>query len=186
MKKLIVLGTGGHARSLEVLLSPHELLFVGPSGVTSDEEILKNFDVEEILIYNGIGVNGPKLESRVLAYQKFKSKGFKFGVAVSDSAILKSNVQKDGVQIFHNCYIGPKVSISENVVINTGAIVEHDTSIGESSFVGPGAILCGGVEIGAGVFIGAGAILLPMTVIPDGSIVPAGARFPGLSAKNRN
>ena len=64
-----------------------------------------------------------------------------------------------------------------SVIINTGAIVEHQCQIGDFAHVAPGAVLAGnvkvgkrsfigampikeGVEIGSKVIIGAGAVVL--------------------------
>jgi len=61
------------------------------------------------------------------------------------------------------------------VLINTGAIVEHDCSIGEGSVVGPRATLTGRVTVGSGVEVGAGAIVLPDRTVGDDARIGAGA-----------
>lgn len=183
---LFIIGNGGHARSLRSLvvdLYP-AYFHIGSDGDLTDELFLADYKPLGILLANGVGVKGISLLLRNRLFYKYKERGFHFENIVASSAILLSDLVSEGIQIFHNVYIGPNVKIGDNTIINTGAIVEHDSSIGESSFVGPGAVICGGVAIESNVFIGAGAIILPDTKIPTNTVIPAGSRFPVLEARN--
>ena len=52
------------------------------------------------------------------------------------------------------------MKIGANVLINTGAIIEHDTQISSHSQIAPGAILAGNVNVGEGSIIGMGARII--------------------------
>ena len=72
--------------------------------------------------------------------------------------------------------IGIDTIVGDNVLINTGVIIEHDCKIGNHATIGPGAILCGKVEVGEGAFIGAGAIIGPKVKIKPWEVISAGER----------
>lgn len=161
-----------------------EIFNIGVDGDISDEEFLVLGITHQASLANGIGTSGASLKTRNDVFSRYKQHGFRFTNIVARSAIVSTNLSGEGIQIFHNAYVGPNVKLGDNIILNTGAIVEHDSSIGDSAFVGPGAIICGGVTIGRNVFIGAGAIVLPDVKIPTNTVIPAGSRFPALGIKN--
>jgi sugar O-acyltransferase (sialic acid O-acetyltransferase NeuD family) len=71
--------------------------------------------------------------------------------------------------------VAPLVRLGRSVIVNHGAVVDHDCSIGDFSHIAPRAALGGGVTVGAGVLVGSGASVLPGVHIGDGAIVGAGA-----------
>ena len=71
--------------------------------------------------------------------------------------------------------VQPGSCLGENVIVNTGARVDHDCLVDAHAHIAPGAILCGNVQIGKGAHIGTGANILPGKKVGAGSIVGAGA-----------
>jgi len=67
----------------------------------------------------------------------------------------------------------------KNVLINTGAQIDHDCKIGDHCVIAPGAILCGEVTLGEGCFVGAGAIIIEGVELEAGTFVPAGTLVVG-------
>jgi sugar O-acyltransferase (sialic acid O-acetyltransferase NeuD family) len=92
--------------------------------------------------------------------------------SLSKFAKLKSN---RSVFIGPNSVVNSFAELESAVIINTGAIVEHEAKIGEFSHVGPNATVCGGALIGADVFIGANAVIKQGIRVGDNSIIGAGA-----------
>jgi sugar O-acyltransferase (sialic acid O-acetyltransferase NeuD family) len=80
-----------------------------------------------------------------------------------------------GAFIAAQAVIGPCARIGAGVIVNHGAVVDHDCAIGGFTHIAPNSTLCGGVRIGAGVLIGAGANVLPEISVGDGAIIGAGA-----------
>lgn len=80
-----------------------------------------------------------------------------------------------GCQLMSGVIIQPGVTLGDNVLVNTGAQIDHDCKIGDHVHIAPGAILCGGVTVERYVFIGAGAVVAENTVIPRGNFVKAGS-----------
>jgi acetyltransferase-like isoleucine patch superfamily enzyme len=62
-----------------------------------------------------------------------------------------------------------------NVIVNTGAIVEHDCVLGDHSHVGPGARLGSAVTVSEGAHIGMGASVRQCVRIGRNSVVGVGA-----------
>lgn len=99
------------------------------------------------------------------------------GTIISPRAQVSSNTSsiKSGTVILHNAFVGPGVKLEENVLIGTGAIVEHDSTIEAHTVVLTGAIINGGCLIGKRCMIGSGAIILQNITITDDVRVGAGA-----------
>jgi acetyltransferase EpsM len=62
-----------------------------------------------------------------------------------------------------------------HVIVNSGAILEHDVTLGDFTHVGPGAAIGGGTRIGAGVFVGLGARVRDHITVGDGATIGMGA-----------
>ena len=65
--------------------------------------------------------------------------------------------------------------LGDNVLVNTGAIVEHNSEIGSHAHIAVGATLASSVRVGEGVHIGAGATVLEGRSIGARAVVGAGA-----------
>src|SRR3990167_5827050 len=175
MKKLIMLGSGGHAQAL---LSSKLVYHI--DGLVSFEKetnlpfkILGNDDIligkeQQYKLINGIGsveIMGP----RKRVYEKFSKQGFEFvGYNQEDSKFNGT-----GIQILKGAIIQDGVSIGENTIINNQAILSHGTSIGKHCHIAPGAVLSGGVTVGDCTHVGAGSIIIQCVKI--GRYVTIGA-----------
>ncbi len=186
LKKIILLGSGGHAA---VLLATLHLLNEEVAGIVDkkstfsldsslyigDDAYLDSFEKDNLYLVNGIGRNGVK-NLRAEIFDKFKKKCFKFFNIIHPSVIFtRDTVFGEGIQLMAGVIIQPRVKIGNDVIVNTGAIIEHDSMIGDHVFIGPRATLCGGAEIAKNVFIGAGAVILPGVKIGFSAVVGAGA-----------
>lgn len=155
--RTVILGNGGHARSLAVLMR-----HIAPVMVTDDDTVLPDDDVR-------IGIGD--LATRKRLFERFRGqvRGYFAPTAFSASELPR------GVQLMPSAIIMPNCIIGENILVNTGAQIDHDCVIGSHCHIAPGAILCGGVTVGEGCFIGAGAVVPECSVIPAGSFVKAGS-----------
>ena len=187
-KSIYILGAGGHGRVLlDVLLvrglKVKGILDIGlKSGenvfgvkVLGGDEFLDGVLAEESMLVNGLGSNHNTL-TRQNMFVEFKNRGFEFLSIIHPSAIIgRENQLGEGCQIMAGSVLQCGVKISENVVINTNAIIDHDCNIGAHAFVSPGSVLCGNVNIGKSTFIGAGSTILPGIKIGENTIVGSGA-----------
>ena len=71
--------------------------------------------------------------------------------------------------------IGPMARVGMGVIVNHGAVLDHDVEVGAFSHIAPNATLGGHVKTGQRVLVGSGAVILPSVVIGDDVIVGAGS-----------
>lgn len=71
--------------------------------------------------------------------------------------------------------VGPKATLGVSVIVNHGAVVDHDVAVGDFSHVAPLAALGGGARLGRRVLVGSGACVLPGVRVGDDVVIGAGA-----------
>jgi acetyltransferase-like isoleucine patch superfamily enzyme len=65
--------------------------------------------------------------------------------------------------------------VGRGCIVNTGAVVEHDTDLDDWVHVAPRAIVCGSVRLGSGVHVGAGSVIRQGLSLGPGVVVGIGA-----------
>lgn len=174
MNRIVILGTGGHAKVLAEALRAMEktdIHFAGPE----DEATLLATDPGTVLLVNGVGSIGDSSKRRVL-HERFRNAGFRFFTVIHPSAIVAADAEiSEGAQVMAGAILQPGVHVGANAIINTGAIVDHDGIISAHAHVATGARLAGAVTVGTGAHIGAGAIVIQGIDIGANAIVGAGA-----------
>ena len=84
-------------------------------------------------------------------------------------------------QVAAGCFIAaqsvvaPGARLGTAVIVNHGAVVDHDVTVGDFSHIAPGAVLGGGVQIGRRVLVGSGAVILPGVRVGDDVVIGAAA-----------
>lgn len=187
MKKIILLGCGGHAKSVvDAIESQGEYKIVGfldfkdffyrGYRVLGDDEIAKKiFEKGVRYAFICVGYMG-KGSVRESLYAYLKDIGFQIAIVTDSSAIIASDAHLgEGTFVGKNAVINANAKIGKMAIINTGAIVEHDCSIGAFSHISVGAVLCGNVAVGERCLIGAGTTVIQGLGIADNVIVGAGA-----------
>tara|TARA_B100000902_G_C27315235_1_gene920887 strand:+ start:3606 stop:4178 length:573 start_codon:yes stop_codon:yes gene_type:complete len=185
IKKIIILGSGGHATSCHELISKlPKIKFLGfcskesnvskTNKIFSENEILKNPQKFKNLI-NGIGhLKDNSIRKRL--FFKFKKKGFKFPIIKSKNSIISNESEiEEGTQIFNHVIVNSKVQIGRNCIINNKSLIEHDVKIGDHCHISTGVIINGSVEIGNNCFIGSGSVLSNNIKIKDNSFIKMGS-----------
>jgi sugar O-acyltransferase (sialic acid O-acetyltransferase NeuD family) len=81
----------------------------------------------------------------------------------------------DGCFLAAQSVLAPGARIATAVIVNHGAVVDHDCEVGEFTHVAPLVALGGEVRIGRRVLLGSGSKVLPGVHIADDVIVGAGA-----------
>lgn len=184
--KIIVIGSGGHAKVVrDILSSRNEFETVSCTledinnkeitGLYNRDENSKLADLFQQGIKNVIvGIGDNKLRKKIADY--LKKTGFNLVNAVSDFTYISHSVKiGNGVVIMPGAVINADAVIEDNVIINTGATVDHDCIIGEGSHIAPGCNLSGKVQLGQGVFLGTGCRIIDKISIGEWTIVGAGA-----------
>jgi UDP-perosamine 4-acetyltransferase len=140
-----------------------------------NDDWLRGQPASTVVLINGIGAN-PSTAARQEAFDRWRDAGYAFLSVIHPAAVVSPGCTLGrGVQSLARCVIQTGALVSDNAVVNTGAIVEHDVDIASHAFVGPGAVIGGDAKIGRGAFVGAGAVVLPGIRVGDGAVVGAGA-----------
>ena len=189
MEKILILGMGGHAKSMVGAIERENKYEIAGYVVNehnsvmseSDYPVLGNDnDLQRLFlqgIHNvaiGIGYLG-KSELRKTLYRNVKEIGYSLPVVCDPSAIIASGVTVgEGTFIGKGAILNADSKIGKMCIVNTGAIVEHDCQVEDFSHVSVGTVLCGEVSIGKEAFIGANATVIQGRKVAAGCIVGAG------------
>ena len=149
MEKILILGNGGHARSLADILE-REKKYEIAGYVVNDEKtavgegypVIGNDESLEQLFESGIrnaalgiGYLG-KSDLRERLWRTLKRIGFFMPVVCDPSAVLARKVHiGEGGFVGKGAIINTNVSIGRLCIINTGAIIEHDCKVDDFSHV---------------------------------------------------
>ncbi len=184
MKRLIVLGAGGHAR--EVLWTANRtqtntVIYFFDETITA-QKTLYNLpivnDLSEVIepdssirLISGVGNN----QLRLRWAQKF-SNNYVFTNIIDPSSIINSNIHMgEGNLIMAGCIISDHVTIGNHTILHFKNVITHDCIIEDYCFVGPGCNLAGNVHIDTGAHLGAGVTIIPNCKIGKWSILGAGS-----------
>lgn len=167
MKEIVVVGLGGHSRSIREILKRENKFH----NTLSIEELTHNkYDYDNYIVAIG------DIKKRSYYFDLLKSRSKEIETIISCFSTVCNDVEiGEGTVVMPGAIIRTNATIKENCIINTGAIIEHDVSIGKSVNISPGAVVCGEAYIGDCVFIGAGAIVIDKVKIKSGTIIGAGA-----------
>tara|TARA_Y100000992_G_scaffold293037_1_gene251215 strand:+ start:893 stop:1495 length:603 start_codon:yes stop_codon:yes gene_type:complete len=171
MKKIILIGAGGHAEScLDVIKLTKKFKILGfidknknrnilNYKVFGDETYLKNIKKKSFGLHISLGfIKSPN--KRVKIFNDFRKLKFSFPVIISPQAQVSKNSDiLDGTIIHHNAVINFGAKIGYNNIINTSAIVEHGARIEDHCHISTRAVVNGGVLVKENTFIGSGAII---------------------------
>ena len=93
----------------------------------------------------------------------------------TSSYVDPSSFIGEGVVILPGCIIDKGCTIENNVLMNAGVVIAHDSKVKEHSFLGPGVSIAGYSLIGSKCFLGIGSIILNNLSISDSIVIAAGA-----------
>jgi sugar O-acyltransferase (sialic acid O-acetyltransferase NeuD family) len=204
MRKLVLVGGGGHAKVLiSVLKKSGSYELIGYTDVRDSGELLgipylgTDSALEEIKetladCCAAVGVGKVSVnEKRMQIVDRLALLGFRLPVIISPHAVVNEDVTiGDGSVIFDGAVVNTGTIIGRASIINTNSTVEHDCIIGDNVHVAPGANLSGGVRVGHNCMIGTGAnIIQGIGICADcligaGSIVVKDVTIPGTYAGN--
>ena len=182
-KKIIIIGCGGHARSvcdtLSILPEQYEIenknfVYEGIKTIGIDDDLQQIYDLGIHKAVLGIGFLGHgSLRNDLIA--KLHNIGFSFPTIVDPTAIVSKSVKiGEGTFIGKNAVVNANARIGRYCIINSCSLVEHDCRIGDFTHIAVAACVCGGVTVGKECLVGANATIIQGLSVADHSIVPAG------------
>lgn len=188
--KVLIIGAGGHARSvLDILLQNDEYEIVGcidnafgkREVVEGMEEIpivgndnaleeFRNKGIKKIFI--AIGSN----ELRDELYDYVSLLGFELINVISSSAYISPRAKLgNGICVMPGAVINVNAVIEDNCIINTNCSIDHDCKIGRSVHIAPGVAISGTVSIGDRTQVGTGASIIDGINVGNDAFIGAGA-----------
>lgn len=190
MKKVLVLGAGGHGQVVaDILLCAHcqEKGDYRPMGFLDDDQELWGRSLLGLPVLGGlaqidvfehdaliiaIGDN----QERAKLFTWAQGRGEYLANAVHPTAFLASEVVLGhGVVIAPGVVVHTAAHVGDNVILNTASSIDHHCDVSDHVHIAPGAHLGGSVQVGEGVFVGIGAAVIPGCSIGSWTIVGAGS-----------
>lgn len=189
MKRIVVIGGGGHAKVLISTLKElqHEIIGileknderVGDSilgvRIIGTDKTLGDFLPDDVMLVNGVGSIADTLK-RTEIYHRFKKMRFSFMQVIHPKAFIASDVDiGEGAQIMAGAMVQSGTKIGKNTIINTGAIIEHDCLIEDHVHIAPGTVLSGGVKVGSETHVGVSVTIIQGLKIGLNCLIGAGS-----------
>ncbi|MGL4671207.1 acetyltransferase [Cetobacterium sp.] len=190
MKKVVVIGCGGHAKVVIDIIQQRitklneEILIVGildDSFIENEQKKLFQIPligkINKILelqkdIYYVIAIGNNKIRKKIA--QEYKH--INYLTLIHPDSVIGNNVEIGcGTVVMAGAIINSYTTIGKHCILNSGSTVEHDNILGDYVHISPRAILCGGVKIGEESWIGAGAIVVVGVELSKNIIIGAGA-----------
>jgi sugar O-acyltransferase (sialic acid O-acetyltransferase NeuD family) len=178
---LLIFGASGHGRVVAdaAMRSGHwEGLFVSdrnPARIQSEFlpgviTLAPSAISPEMSVHVAIGDNKARqLESQALGVHRMAT------VQHPDATVSPLAKIAPGCLLTAQSVVAPGAQVGLAVIVNHGAVIDHDSVVGDYTHIAPRACLGGGVRVGMRVLLGAGAVVLPGLKICDDVIVGAGA-----------
>lgn len=185
---IVLLGAGGHARVMAEAIAAEGKRLVGhvaPEVDTSgllgphlgDDLALPALLGQGVAVAVGIGfVDAAGAKRRAALIDWLDGLAAELATVVHPAAILSPSARLEpGCFLAAGAMVASRAWLGRVSIVNTGAIVEHDSVTGANCHVATGAQLTGGSRLGRDVLIGAGAVLRQGLEVGDGAVVAAGA-----------
>ena len=190
MEKIILIGAGGHAKSVIDSLKAQGKY--EPAGIIdktevddthvlsipiigTDEDLPRFYEKGIHHAFVTVGSIGDTIIRQRL-YQKLKAIGFILPNIIDPSAVISPTVKHgEGVFVGKNATINAGSSIGKMAIINNAAVIEHECTIGNFCHIAPAAALCGNVSIGENTHIGTNATIIQGIKVGSNALVGAGS-----------
>lgn len=187
MKKLLLIGGGGHCRACIDVIEKEgkykiagiiddalhdnnnkEILGYPVLGKDEDLKKLKNKYDYALVTIGQIKTPAPRIQ----LYEKLKTLGYILPTIVSPLAYIARDVTiSEGTIIMHHTLLNTSSKIGKMCIVNTKALIEHDCIVHDFCHISTGVILNGGCEVGEQTFIGSNMSIKHKTKIAARQII---------------
>ncbi|QNG29035.1 NeuD/PglB/VioB family sugar acetyltransferase [Synechococcus sp. LTW-R] len=193
MTSLLLIGCGGHARSLidiieeeghwkiEGLVGLPEQVgtkVLGYTVISSDSDLPQlSLTCKAAVLAVG---QLPDARLRIRLASLLDRLGFEIPFVVSPHAVVSRHaILRRGTTVGHGSVVNAGAVIGSHCTLNTRCLIEHDVQIGDHCHVSTGAVINGGVKLGPECFIGSGSVLREGLELPARTVISAGKRVMG-------
>ncbi len=177
MKKLIILGAGGHGKSVEWIARTSKrwtvILFLDNNltgnNIVGNFENRTKFRNEDFFV--AIGDN--LIRKQIIL--KLQEEGYNLVSIISPNSDITNSKIGLGSIIMNHVFINVNSIIGDGVIINNSVLIEHDCNIGNFTHLSPSVNVAGTTFIGESCWIGIGANVINNLKIENDVIVGAGS-----------
>ncbi|TYC08812.1 acetyltransferase [Bizionia gelidisalsuginis] len=191
MKKVILVGTGGHtAEVVEYIkyhnrLKPYELIEI-LGFIDENDKLYRHYEFTQP--YLGI-VENHKIRLDVhymfcfgnMVYKEklvteFKTQNAKFLTFIHPTALIAETCKiGEGVLISHNASVGPMAVVGDFNILNSRCTIGHDTILGDFNFISPQVSLSGNTTVGHHNMFGVNSATIPGVSLGNNNTIGAGS-----------
>lgn len=185
MRRLIIIGAGGHACSItDIVLEQGDYGLVGfVDDAYPDLESVWEFPVlgkvdaaaglRAMAEYAFVAIGNNRVRESL--FQVLANAGFKLPNIVHPRAIVSSRaILGRGVAIMAGAVVGTEASLGDGVIVNAGAVVDHHARVEDFGHLGVNTAMAGGSQLGYGAWMQAGSALGYGVEVPAGRILAPG------------
>lgn len=183
MKKLIIIGAGGHGRVVADIAKQSalysEIFFLDdqePTKGTAFPYLGKVSQVKEYITDHCFFVAIGNAVVRKKLMEELFAGGATVETIIHPSAIISSDISiGTGTVVMPGAIVNIGTTIGKGCILNTASSVDHDCNVSDYCHVSVGAHLCGTVSLGETTWIGAGATIVNNVDICSDCLIGAGA-----------
>jgi len=185
MKRLLIVGAGGHGRSVaEAVALRGEFVVAGflddafpelgkvwSSPVLGKVADLASF--RDIAEYAFVAIGNNLLRQRVVG--QLRDSGFRLATVIHPRAMVSPTASVgEGAAVMAGAIVGTEAVLGQGAIVNCGAVVDHHCRVGDFGHLGVKAAMAGGSVLGAGAWMQAGSALGYGVEISAGQILVPG------------
>jgi sugar O-acyltransferase (sialic acid O-acetyltransferase NeuD family) len=189
MKKIILIGGGGHCKSVidvieeEKQFEIHGIVdkpenigsyVLGYEVIAADDNLQKLANRFKYALVTVGQIKSPAL--RIKLFNLASKAGFSLPSIISPQAyVSKHSSLGKGVVVMHHAVVNANTSIGDNCIINSKALIEHDCEVAEHCHISTNATINGGSKVGPRSFVGSNVTTKESIIIQEKSFIKAGS-----------
>ena len=193
MKKILLIGAGGHCKSCIDVIEKQGIYRIagiidkdlmdrttvlGYPIIGTDQDLSDLRSEYEYALVTVGQIKTP--EVKIMLFNRLTELGYNTPTIVSPLAYVSSHAQIGlGTIVMHHALINACASVGENCIINSKALIEHDARVGDHCHISTAAIINGGAEIKQGSFFGSNAVSKECVITSNEAFIKAGSLFKG-------
>ena len=185
MERLLVVGAGGHGRSVAEAVAASGAFIVAGFLDDAFPELERVWDVPvlgkvaDLAHWCGaadfaiVAIGNNALRQRVTG--ELRGGGYSLATVIHPRAIVSPTaVIGAGSAVMAGAIVGTEARLGDGVIVNCAAVVDHHCRVGDFGHLGVNAAMAGGAVLGASAWMQAGSALGYGVEIEDGGVLMPG------------
>jgi sugar O-acyltransferase (sialic acid O-acetyltransferase NeuD family) len=189
IRKLVIIGSGGHARVVMDMAERQEFEVIGfiddnkPEGqlvdglpVLGGTRDIGRIAAQDLSIGFVAAIGDNFARAEVVRRVSALCPGLVWAAVIDPSAVISRRTEiGEGAMILAGTVINPGVQIGRHVIINNSCSIAHDTEFGAFSSAAPGVLTGGNVSVGELSHLGVGAAVSHGVKIGAHAVIGSGS-----------